>query len=209
MNVSEIFSKKLKQCRSDKNLTQRQVAEMSGLTPATISAYEKGVKNPSFESAVLLANTLDVSLDWLCGKESVLSEPQTYADVIDSLTVLLKHIKYEIRDNVAGDKQFCLIINDIELSSFFDGLQKMKQLLDDKIIDKDIFDSWIEGQQKKYKSYPLATSEIGKALYTKMNTKITEIKTEIIDNKKIKSELIKQYIDIAKKQKEAAPDGND
>lgn len=166
MNISEIFSKKLKQCRSDKHLTQRQVAEMSGLTPATISAYEKGVKNPSFESAVLLANTLDVSLDWLCGKESVLSEPQTYADAIAYLVNLANYIDFfvdtvQIQSDSFSDiyKYFCLAFKDCTLNPFFEGLRRMKQLLDDKIIDKDIFDSWIEGQQKKYKAYPLKNIE--------------------------------------------------
>ena len=165
MNISEIFSKKLKQCRSDKNLTQRQVAEMSGVTPATISAYEKGVKNPSFESAVLLANTLDVSLDWLCGKESVLSEPQTYADVIECLKTFIDYINFRIDKNTINCshneyfEEFCIAVLDGTLDPFLEGLQKMKQLLDDKIIDKDIFDSWIEGQQKKYKAYPLKNIE--------------------------------------------------
>lgn len=70
MNI-DIFSQRLRDTRRKKNITQAQLARQSGVTAATISAYEntdskKGC-NPSLESAAKLAEALSVSLDWLCG----------------------------------------------------------------------------------------------------------------------------------------------
>ena len=70
MNIA-IFSQRLRDTRREKNITQAQLAKMSGVTAATISAYEstdskKGC-NPSLENAAKLAEALSVSLDWLCG----------------------------------------------------------------------------------------------------------------------------------------------
>ena len=70
MNI-DIFSKRLRDTRREKNITQAQLARQSGVTAATISAYEstdskKGC-NPSLENAAKLAEALGVSLDWLCG----------------------------------------------------------------------------------------------------------------------------------------------
>lgn len=64
------FSKRLKQLRESKGLPQKELAERVGLTPATISAYEKGIKNPSLDAAVSIAKKFEVSLDKLCGLEN-------------------------------------------------------------------------------------------------------------------------------------------
>jgi transcriptional regulator with XRE-family HTH domain len=70
MNTT-IFAKRLREARKAANLTQSELCKMSGVTAATISAYEsfdgnKG-KNPSLDNALKLAQALNVSLDWLCG----------------------------------------------------------------------------------------------------------------------------------------------
>lgn len=66
----ETFAKRLKQARQAKGLTQRQLAEKAGTTQNTISTYEKnGQKQfPSVTMAAKLADALEVSIDWLCGR---------------------------------------------------------------------------------------------------------------------------------------------
>ena len=98
MNI-DIFSQRLRDTRRKKNITQAQLARQSGVTAATISAYEntdskKGC-NPSLENAAKLAEALSVSLDWLCGfatdKKSI-----TTVDFLKVLVNLSKTTKVAI-----------------------------------------------------------------------------------------------------------------
>lgn len=61
------FSQNLKAARENAKLSQKELANTIGITSASISAYEKRVKNPSLEVALGLAKALNVSLDSLCG----------------------------------------------------------------------------------------------------------------------------------------------
>lgn len=67
------FSTRLREARLKAGISQKELGEISGVTPATISFYEKSTPEkpakPSLENASLLANALDVSLDWLCGND--------------------------------------------------------------------------------------------------------------------------------------------
>ena len=89
MNINT-FSERLIETRRSKNLTQAQLAKLSGVTAATISAYEstdnkKGC-NPSLDNALKLAEALDISLDWLCG--SIVNKDKI--DTVDFLKMLVK-----------------------------------------------------------------------------------------------------------------------
>ena len=89
MDIS-IFSRRIKEARRAKDFTQAQLAKQSGVTAATISAYEntdskKGC-NPSLENAAKLAEALSVSLDWLCGSAANKSKVET----VDFLRMLVK-----------------------------------------------------------------------------------------------------------------------
>lgn len=66
-----IFARRLREARIKAGLKQSDLAEKTGITAASISAYEssdgaKG-KNPSLENAKKIASVLNVSLDWMCG----------------------------------------------------------------------------------------------------------------------------------------------
>ncbi len=66
------FAQRMKQAREKKGLKQNELAKAVGVTPTTISAYEKSDtdgngKKPTLENAQAIAESLDVSLDWLCG----------------------------------------------------------------------------------------------------------------------------------------------
>lgn len=89
MNI-KTFSERLKESRKANNLTQAELCKLSGVTSATISAYEstddkKGC-NPSLDNAIKLANALNVSLDWLCGTTSNKSK----IEITDFLKTLVK-----------------------------------------------------------------------------------------------------------------------
>lgn len=59
------LGKRIKNCRSQKKLTQAYVAEVVGITPQHLSHIETGKHKPSLESIVNIANCLNVSVDYL------------------------------------------------------------------------------------------------------------------------------------------------
>lgn len=65
----KIFGKRLREVRKSKKLTQQQIADEIGVNRGSYSNWEKGKREPSFENLVKLADLLDVSLDWLFGRD--------------------------------------------------------------------------------------------------------------------------------------------
>ena len=67
---SSIFPERLRAAREYRGLTQGQLAERAGLQASAISHFETGTRKPSFDNLLLLANTLDVTTDYLLGRVS-------------------------------------------------------------------------------------------------------------------------------------------
>lgn len=80
---SLIFAERLKSARSKKHLSQAELAKGVGVSAATISSYEtpNGTKIPALDKAAAIADFLDVSLDWLCGKDNTEKTKITEFDV--------------------------------------------------------------------------------------------------------------------------------
>lgn len=58
---------KLKSLRTEKKLTQKQVADQIGLAISAVSSYESGSRYPSYDVLVRLAHIFHVSTDYLLG----------------------------------------------------------------------------------------------------------------------------------------------
>lgn len=65
----KIFGKRLREVRKSKKLTQQQIADEIGVNRGSYSNWEKGKREPSFENLIKLADLLEVTLDWLFGRE--------------------------------------------------------------------------------------------------------------------------------------------
>lgn len=65
----KIFEKRLREVRKSKKTTQKELAEQIGISQKSYSHWENGKTEPSFENLVKLADLLDVSLDWLFGRD--------------------------------------------------------------------------------------------------------------------------------------------
>lgn len=159
MYNSEMLAERLKRTREQQNLTQRQLAEKSNITAATISAYEKGAKNPTLQNVMQLSEALNVSIDWLCGNDNNNTSLNNYSDIVLNIVRALDGIYYSIEDvtetytdnGYYTDETYADIrIYDKVLQKFLFDLQKMVKLLNDGTIDRDILNSWIDGQLKKY-----------------------------------------------------------
>lgn len=59
------LSVRLKELRTNRNLTQAQVAQYVGVTRAVISAYETDIRQPSYDILIRLALLYGVTTDYL------------------------------------------------------------------------------------------------------------------------------------------------
>ena len=64
---------RLKSLRTDKKLTQKQVADRIGLAISAISSYESGIRCPSYDILVKFAQMYHVSTDYLIGMTTMRS----------------------------------------------------------------------------------------------------------------------------------------
>ena len=63
------FGNKLKLLRFQDNMTQEQLAQKLNLTKSVISAYETGLRLPSYDVLIRIAKIFNVSTDYLLGLE--------------------------------------------------------------------------------------------------------------------------------------------
>jgi len=63
----DVFKEKLKTSRINADFSQDDLADAIGVNRATISFYEKGKRKPDIEMFIKIADTLNVSCDYLLG----------------------------------------------------------------------------------------------------------------------------------------------
>ena len=66
----KIFADRIKELRIEKGLTQRTLAEQTGLSQSAIKHWENDDRVPNAEAVVILAKFFDVSADYLLGIEN-------------------------------------------------------------------------------------------------------------------------------------------
>lgn len=64
------FGSTLKAQRLSKGMTQAQLAQKLGITKSVISAYETGLRLPSYDVLIHIARIFNVSTDYLLGVEN-------------------------------------------------------------------------------------------------------------------------------------------
>ena len=69
MEMRKIFSKKLQEAVKTSTINYAELANMLGITKATMSMYKNGKALPSLETFDKLCDLLDVSADFLLGKK--------------------------------------------------------------------------------------------------------------------------------------------
>ena len=72
-----IIGERIKEARKNKNMTQQELGEKLGVSKVSVCGYEKGVRIPTIENFTQLLDVLDVSSDYLLGREfSVVCEDE-------------------------------------------------------------------------------------------------------------------------------------
>ena len=67
MNHEKIFAQRVYELRKARNMSQKELGEVVGLTHKSISTIESGLSSTSIEKLILLARFFGVSTDYLLG----------------------------------------------------------------------------------------------------------------------------------------------
>ena len=65
-----MFNKRLREMRMKRNFTQQKLSDILGIAIRSYQCYETGTRTPNYELLVKIADVLDVSLDYLLGRDS-------------------------------------------------------------------------------------------------------------------------------------------
>ena len=117
------FAKKMRECRINLDISQKELAKMTHLAPATISAYENGVKSPTLDNAIAIADVLGMSLDDL--RDSV-PRRITYVDVFKAMMLFIKSLKAEIYDECSGG--IALMFRDATTKEMLSNIRTIKSV---------------------------------------------------------------------------------
>lgn len=112
--VVMVIGERVKKLRQEHQWTQAELAERLGIKQKQISAYERGINLPSTDVLIKLAETFDVTLDYLAfetkGQPAKLNiqdrELLRKFEMVDSLTEKEKGLAKEILDLVILKHKF-------------------------------------------------------------------------------------------------------
>ena len=75
-----VSGERIKTARLKKNLSQEQLGLLVGVSDVSICGYEKGIRKPTIDKLIKLAETLDVTLEYLLAKDKiVVAEDEQYS----------------------------------------------------------------------------------------------------------------------------------
>ena len=72
------FSTVFKNLRKDNSLTQAEIAKKLGVAPSTVGMYERGQREPDFETLEKIAGYFSVNMNTLLGKDNVFDKTGGY-----------------------------------------------------------------------------------------------------------------------------------
>lgn len=64
-----LFNEKLKELRTEKNITQKELAKILEISTTCYAGYEQGYREPDFKTLKKICLFFDVSADYLLGLE--------------------------------------------------------------------------------------------------------------------------------------------
>lgn len=166
MNSS--FSDNLKSLRQSLLLTQKEFSKRVGITPSTISAYEKGEKNPTLDTLIKISQEFNISLDELCGFNKDTHNNIPKVETYSELFVMLEHlynldklgINFEVRYGIGGAPvEIVIYIDDNLVLDFMSEYETMVTLKNKGSINDNIFDEWYNSKLCKYNDITIKQKE--------------------------------------------------
>lgn len=152
------FGERMKEARTARGMTQKQLADAAGVAVSSVSSYEKRGIDPPWESACKIARVLGISLDWFAEFPNMTNKTQTEGDIVRILLHLNSRMGkgfniYAVPEAFdIDDEEFCAdVVAEIEnvyVAEFFSGYEKILRSYDAGVIDAEILQLWIEKQLK-------------------------------------------------------------
>ncbi len=65
------FSERFKQLRQERGLTQQELADVLKISKSSVNMYERGEREPGFETLEAIADFFNVDMNFLLGKSPV------------------------------------------------------------------------------------------------------------------------------------------
>lgn len=148
--MDEIFSKRLRELRESLHLTQRAFGAKAGISPASLSAYEQGIKKPSFDVIIDIARTFDVSTDWLFGlSNNEKTKITETADIIGMLVEISKATEVHVMEQEPVYAELCdyegfvfITFEDRNIDLFIRKWRNIINLWQQGSIDDELYDLW-------------------------------------------------------------------
>lgn len=100
-----MLGEKIKKYRETKGFTQAEIAELLGVSPATVSKYEAGTLEPNIESIKKFSELFEVSIDKL------LKDDAFDISKIDILAVLREQKEMKVKGNLYHNTQITMTYN--------------------------------------------------------------------------------------------------
>ena len=66
------FKERLKELRTERNITQQELGKVVNMSKMAISHWEKGHSEPSISELIILSNYFEVTVDYLIGKNEII-----------------------------------------------------------------------------------------------------------------------------------------
>lgn len=86
------FSARLKELRTDNDMTQTELADKLNLKASAISKYEKGITQPALDTLKKLAEVFCVTVDYLIGLSDI-KNPYDSALITPNEAELVEHFR--------------------------------------------------------------------------------------------------------------------
>ena len=77
-----MFNKRIREARMIRGFTQQRLADMANIALRSYQCYETGTRTPNYALLIQLADILDVSIDWLLGRDEWLASHGVSSDVL-------------------------------------------------------------------------------------------------------------------------------
>lgn len=138
-----MFKTRLKNLRIEKDLTQKQLADILHMQNTAISKYELGERKPDQEILMKIAQYFNVSLDYLMGNSDIRNPyneenkdtQDKYApveDIEEAMKIILDQPGLMLKGELLSDESKIILANAIQM-----GLRTAEELEKKKQGDKD------------------------------------------------------------------------
>jgi transcriptional regulator with XRE-family HTH domain len=107
-----LFAEKLREIRKEKCLSQNDLATRIGVHQSMITQYENGRSVPSLETLVVIAKTLDVSIDYLVG---VSKDKANFNPEEGDLVRISSLVRPKVKGVPVSDTQWKMINNFLQM----------------------------------------------------------------------------------------------